>query len=141
VPQISHYGICYTPVPPTGAQGCTPGYWRNHTDRWAGVAPDDDFDTTFDVDAFAPNITLYQAVGLGGGGVNALARHGTAALLNAHGGVPNSDGTTVNYPYTPAQVITLVQAALAPDGDVEGTKDTLAAANELGCPLGGTRAT
>jgi hypothetical protein len=32
-----------------------------------------------------------------------------------------------------------VQDALD-DGDLEGTKDLLAAANETGCPLGGTRA-
>ncbi len=46
--------------PATGAESCTPGYWRNHADRW------------------------------------------TAAI--------------------------------------EAAKDELAAANELGCPLGGTRA-
>jgi hypothetical protein len=91
------------------------------------------------VDLFAPDITLGQAVQLAGGGVNALARHATAALLNAHGGVPNGDGTTVAYPLSPAQVIALVQDAVA-NGTVEAAKDTLAGMNEAGCPLSGTAA-
>jgi hypothetical protein len=60
-----------------------------------------------------------QAVNLGGGGVERLARHGVAALLSA----AHPD---VNYPYTVEQVIALVQA---------GDADALAAANELFCPL------
>jgi hypothetical protein len=138
-PQISHYNVCYEKHAPEGDQGCTPGYWRNHADRWAGVAPGDDFDSTFGVDLFTPDITLGTAIWLGGGGANALARHATAALLNAYGGVPNTDGTFVNYPYTAAQVIQLVQDAVANDM-IEEVKDLLDAANNLGCPLSGTRA-
>lgn len=139
-PQISHYNVCYRVPTAVGNQGCTPGYWRNHLDRWHGVVPAADFDQTFGVDLFTPDITLQTAINLGGGGNNALARHATAALLNAHGGIPNADGTTVNSPYTAAQVIAMVQAAVA-DGTIEDTKNTLAAANELGCPLSGTPAT
>jgi hypothetical protein len=140
VSQISHYNVCYA-VPPGGdVDGCTPGYWRNHADRWLGAAPSDDFDVTFGVDAFDPDVTLGQAIWLGGGDVHALARHGTAGLLNAYGGVPNADGTVVQYAFTAEEVIEMVQAALADGGDVEGTKDQLAAANEAGCPLEGTRA-
>jgi hypothetical protein len=139
IPQISHYNMCYAKQPPVDEQGCTPGYWRNHADRWYGVAPGDDFDTTFGVDLFTPDVTLGWAIWAGGGGVNALARHATAALLNAWGGVPNADGATVAYPYTVAEVIQMVQDAVA-DDTIEATKDVLAAANELGCPLGGTSA-
>lgn len=102
-------------------EGCTPGYWRNHLDEWAasGYSPGDDFDTTFGVDYFNPDITLGDAINLGGGGVNKVARHGTAALISAaHPGV--------NYPYTVAQVIAIVQS---------GNVDPLVAANEQGCPL------
>jgi hypothetical protein len=145
LPAISHYNACYQPTePPEGDQGCTPGYWRNHFDRWLGASTSDDFDATFGVDAFAPDITLGQAAWLGGGGVNALARHATAALLNSFGGVPNADGTTVAYPYSTAEVLAMVQAAFDGDdttGTVESIKDLFAAANELGCPLGGTPAT
>jgi len=108
-------------VPPPAGEGCTPGYWRNHLEDWppTGYAPGDDFDATFGVNYFNPNITLGTAINLGGGGVRRLARHGTAALLS-------SSHPDVNYPYTPAEVIALVQA---------GETDPLAAANELGCDI------
>src|SRR5687768_3562571 len=143
IPAISHYNFCVVPAPPdtTGDQGCTPGYWRNHIDRWAGVVASDDFDGTFGVNAFSPNITLGSAVNLGGGGVNALARHGTAALLNAYGGIANpDDGLTVAYPLPPAKVLKLVRTAIA-NGTFEATAAALAKYNELGCPLHGTPAT
>jgi hypothetical protein len=140
-PQISHYNFCYTPERPETEvpNGCTPGYWRNHADRWFGVAPGDVFNTVFGVTAY-PGLTLGQAIALGGGDLNALARHATAALLNALGGVPNADDTVVEYQYTESQVKAMVQAAVAGGGDVAGTKDLFAAANEAGCPLSGTRA-
>jgi hypothetical protein len=102
--------------------GCSPGYWRNHLERWAetGYAAGDDFDASFGVDLFSPDVTLGQAIELGGGGGNELARHGTAALLSAsHPGV--------NYPYAEDAVKALVK-----QGDPQGR---LAAANNLGCPL------
>jgi hypothetical protein len=88
--------------------------------------PDDDFDTVFGVDFFSPDITLEDALNLGGGGVNALARHAVAALLNAAQGF---------YPLTEAQVIAAVQAAFADQSTIESTKNDLASKNELGCPL------
>jgi hypothetical protein len=105
---------------PSGNEGCTPGFWKNHLSLWpAPYLPSADFDATFGVDLFNPNITLGTAINLGGGGVRKLARHGVAALLSAaHPGV--------DYPLTVAQVIAAVQA---------GDEDTLAAFNELGCPL------
>lgn len=84
-----------------------------------GYGWNDDFDTTFGVNYFTPDITLGQAIWLGGGGYNIIARHGTAALLSA------SD-PGVNYPYTVAEVIAFVQANNAAP---------LEMANELGCPL------
>jgi hypothetical protein len=138
VPQISHYNVCY--YPPLGEyQGCTPGYWRNHAARWVGVEPSDDFDETFGVDVFNPNVTLGWAIWAQGGGANAFARHATAALLNAHAKATGSIGQFVNYPYTVAEVIQMVQDAVA-NGTMEATKDLLEAANELGCPLSGTPA-
>ncbi|MGD1996070.1 MAG: hypothetical protein PVH62_04775 [Anaerolineae bacterium] len=111
-----------TPTPPPpGDEGCTPGYWRNHLEAWSptGYSPGDDFDTVFGVDLFTRDITLEEAVNLGGGGVRKLARHGAAALLGAaHPGVA--------FPLTVAEVIAAVQA---------GDADTLVDANELGCPL------
>jgi hypothetical protein len=139
IPQISHYNVCYN-VPPGEEQGCTIGYWRNHTDRWSGVATTADFDTTFGVDLFSPDINLGTAINLGGGGVNNLARQATASLLNAYGGVPNADGTDVNFPLSPAEVIQKVQDAVV-DGTIEETAEYFDGLNNLGCPLSGTPAT
>ena len=122
--------ITFEPCP--GGQGCTPGYWKNHLWAWPNAyQPCDDFDATFGVDAFDPDITLNQAVWLGGGGVDALGRHAVAALLNAA-------SAGVDYGMTVEQVIAAVQQALAPGGDVEGTKDLLESFNEQGCPLSGS---
>ncbi len=112
-----------TPTPPLG-EGCTPGYWKNHDLAWppTGYSPSDDFDTTFGVNIFIIDKTLMQALNSGGGGIYRLGRHGTAALLNA----AHPD---VDYPYTEAEVIALVQA---------GDADALEAANEdTPCPLPG----
>lgn len=106
--------------------GCTPGYWKTHFGDWPeGYSPSDDFDTTFGVDLFDPDITLGEAAWARGGQENRLARHGTAALLNAaHGGF--------EYAYSMGEVLALVQA---------GDADALEAANEdFECPLEGTSA-
>jgi cysteine-rich repeat protein len=106
---------------PPGGEGCTPGYWRNHLEDWppTGLAPADDFDTTFGVDLFTPDINLEEAVNAKGGSENKLARHGTAALLSClH--------PDVDYPIPCTEVISLVQA-----GDV----DLLVESNELGCNI------
>lgn len=107
--------------PPPEFEGCSPGYFKKHLEDWAatGYSPGDDFDTTFGVDYFDPDITLEEAVNAKGGGLNRLARHGTAGLLSA----AHPD---VNYPYTVAEVIAFVQA---------GDADPLAAASDLGCQI------
>lgn len=107
--------------PPPCGEGCTPGYWRQpqHLDDWVDYDPSDNFDTVFGTDYFNPDITLGEAVWLGGGGLKKLARHGTAALLNAA-------SPAVDYPLTVAEVIAAVQ---------DGEADMLADYNELGCPL------
>ena len=106
--------------PPTGDEGCTPGYWKNHISAWpAGVSPSDNFDDTFGVDFFDPDVSLLDALRTGGGKEKRVARHGVAALLN-------SLQNNVEYPYTAGAVIGLVQ-------NQKG--DDLEDANELGCPL------
>jgi hypothetical protein len=117
--------------PPSGDEGCTPGFWKQpqHLDSWTTYAPGADFDATFGVNLFTPNITLQQALELNGGGTQALARHAVAALLNAA-------SADVDYTYTTAQVLDIVQGDGAYAGlTVEQRKNLLAAANEIGCPL------
>lgn len=110
-------------------EGCTPGYWKNHLDSWAatGFSPSDDFDTVFGVNAFTPNRTLLQAAQSGGGGINKLARHGVAALLNAA-------DPDVNYPRSVADVINAVRNAIQ-TGVYEPLATNLDRDNNLGCPL------
>jgi len=110
----------------TGGEGCTPGYWKANLKKNGGsnwpISPATDFDTYFGVDYFNPDIDFATAIGLGGGGVNALARHAVAAILNALSG-------DVDYPYTVAEIIAFVQAG------GEANKDLLDEANNAGCPL------
>ncbi len=111
-----------------GGDGCTPGFWRqaHHYDSWVGFSPGNDYETVFGVDAVF-DATLGQAVKLRGGGEFALARHAVAALLN-------STSSGVDFAFTTAQVIDIVQDAYA-SGDFEDAKDMLADENEEGCPL------
>jgi hypothetical protein len=127
-----------------GTQGCTPGYWKTHTDSWEETTPGTTFGTLYvDARANVAGISLLDAL-QGGGGPGAdgaatiLARAATAAWLNAA-----SEG--VGYPWRrfsgglggrPALVPT-VNAAFA-SGD-RATMLALATRldndNNLGCPL------
>jgi hypothetical protein len=143
-PAISHYNVCYQPVVPTaGDQGCTPGYWRNHADRWEGVQPGAIFDVTFGVTLLGGSVSLGQAIN-NPQTYGTFATHAVAALLNSYGGTPNPGSdppVTVQYAYTTAQVLQMVQDAVAGGAAaMEAAKDLLEAANEAGCPLEGTRA-
>lgn len=121
-------------------QGCVPGYWRNHTGSWppTGYSPSQTVSAMFSESSRYPSIgaaTLLDAMGFSGGsGVS-----GAAELLVRAGiaGVLNAAHPSVNYPRTPADVISQVNTALA-----SGSRDAmlaLAAAldaeNNTGCPL------
>ena len=76
-----------------GDEGCTPGYWKNHTDSWIEDAsglpsyfPTEEFGNVFSVSY--GDVTLLEALQGGGGpGISGakqiLARAAVAALLNA----------------------------------------------------------
>lgn len=116
------------PPPPPSGEGCTPGFWKNSVGSWpVGYLPSADFDATFGVDLFNPNISLLAALNLGGGGKEALARHAVAALLNSASG-------GVDYGMSTAEVIAAVQAAFA-SGEYEGAKNQFETLNEMGCGL------
>ena len=122
---------------PGPAGGCTPGFWKTHPELWDGVGSDSlvsgtyligtDFDTVFGRNQFDPDITLLDALGLNGGGALALARHATAALLNA-----DSDMT---FAYSVAQVIAIYRDAMDGVTDIEAAHIQLANENERGCPF------
>lgn len=116
------------PPPPSGGEGCTPGYWKqpHHLDSWVGYTPDQNYEAVFGIDASFSASTLLEVLEQGGGGEKALGRHAVAALLNS--------ASSVDYLYSTADVIAAVQQAYA-SGDFNGVKDLLAGENEMGCPL------
>ena len=121
-------GALYVPAGYAGTdcqEGCTPGYWKNHTDSWVGFLPGYYFGDVFGVGP-DPDITLLDALKAKGGGENAMIRHAVAALLNAtHPDV---------YSWGVSALITFVQEAYS-DGNFEVRKNYLEKYNELVCPL------
>lgn len=122
----------YNPVTPPGPgeNGCTPGYWKQsqHFGNWVGYATGDSYNAIFGVSLFASNVSLLDALWMGGGGAARLGRHSTAALLNA-------SNPMLNYGMTTAQVIALVRDAVA-TGKYNQASDTFEKLNERNCPLG-----
>jgi hypothetical protein len=113
----------------TGTEGCSHGYWKNHTESWGptGYAPGMSFNAVFGVTAFTPDRTLLQAMQANGGGMTNLGRQATAALLSAsHPGV--------DFPLTPREVILMARTSV-----LDGTFATVATYFDtlvnLGCPL------
>jgi hypothetical protein len=81
-------------------------------------------------------VSLQEALGMGGGGYNKLARHATAALLNAC-------NNGVNYPYTVSEIQRAVRdvfnnSSLGRD-NAEALGDLYDRANNAGCPLSNSR--
>ncbi len=128
-----------------GNEGCTPGYWKNHTDNWEEAQPTDLLATKYSAVLMSSvaGVSMLEALGLRGGpGVSGaeriLARAATAAYLNAaHEGVgypwrrnrPGLDGRpalvpTVNAAYDSDDRATMLDLATRLDND-----------NNLGCPL------
>jgi hypothetical protein len=124
-----------------GTGGCTPGYWKQeqHFDSWPTFTGDEaQFSLTPDMtltEAFglldrwdSDNITLFEALNLEGGGLNALLRHMVAALLNA---------TIEIYPITWESLREMIYAAHAANTPkaIEDLKNILERNNERRCPL------
>ena len=109
-----------------GGDGCTPGFWQAvpHFDSWVNYDPNDLFSDVFGVGAAR---TLIDVLHRGMARPPAFGKHAVAALLNAA-------SPDVDYFYSEAEVIALVQDAFA-SGDFRGVKDLFADQNELGCPI------
>jgi hypothetical protein len=130
-------------IPEEDYAGCTPGFWKANAKNWEAVAwegsvPSDYFSDVFDRiievrgkgKSSISDPTLLQALEANGGGINALARHAVAALLNINN--PN-----VNYPMSEAELISAVQAAIdsGDEGVIEELKDDLDEYNNAGCAV------
>lgn len=113
-----------------GAEGCTPGYWKQeqHFDSWAtGYTPDTLFSDIFE-NAF-PGMTLLQVLEQGGGGLYALGRHTVAALLN-------TESPYVHYGMLSSGVVDSFNSVYpSARPQYEAAKDIFAEMNEAGCPL------
>ena len=116
-------------------EGCTPGYWKNHTESWDVYTPDTTLGSVFSNAGSLSSDTLLEALDFGGGSTleeaeMILLRAATAALLN-------SVDTDVDYPWRTARVIRLVDRALASDDrdTVLSLARRLDRLNNLGCPL------
>jgi len=120
-------------------EGCTPGFWKNNHAQWpSGFSPstkvidafmiDDASQLQVLADAGFTNLNLGQALELGGGGLNALLRHATAALLSQ-----STPGLA--YPLSIPEIKQLVKDALEGNISFEDAKNILATANEAFCPL------
>jgi hypothetical protein len=128
-----------TGTPTPAPAGCTPGYWKNHYDTPGWPSPFTDsqlFSSVFGGITNPDYIylngkTLAQALRLGGGGANALARHAVAAILNI------AELGAGAYGLTHGQVVTAVVNALNSGSGIESLKNQLDGRNNAGCPLGG----
>ncbi len=124
----------------TGNQGCTPGYWKNHTSNWqeynAATATVGGAFSVSGIPQAGDKLTTALSYG-GGSGIDGarriLLRAATAAMLNAaHDGL--------GYPLTrfsPDNMVATVRNLL-----LTGTRDQileyaahLDRLNNLGCPL------
>jgi len=121
----------------TDWQGCSHGYWKNHTEAWPeAYDPSDLVVGVFTSWSGDSSLTLLQAMQFKGPGDTVedaqriLLQQAVASLLNA----AHDD---VNFPMSVADLTTAVNAALAgSDRDaILALKDDLDEKNNLGCPL------
>ncbi len=133
----------------TGGQGCTPGFWKNHTDAtkypnaWppTGYSPSQLVSSVFTVPSgyasFLGSSTLAQALAFQGG--NTLDGAAQILLRAAVSAVLNAAHPGIGYPLTVGEIVTQVNAALASKdrGTILTLATTLDNDNNLGCPISG----
>ncbi|MCG9973171.1 T9SS type A sorting domain-containing protein [Christiangramia crocea] len=117
-------------------EGCTLGYWKEHTDRWcdAYVTCDRYGDIFTSAPSAIANYSLLEVLNLGGGGIYNLGRQSVAALLN-------TCSSEVGFAYSDTEtLIADVNDAFTSD-EAGAFGIYLDGLNQAGCPLGGTSAT
>ena len=137
-------GNLSNPGPACGGQGCSPGYWKTHLERWhTNYPPTATFHSVFGVNAF-PGASLYQVINevatpslpsacapVSGcsGTLKACGMHAVAALQNA--------ATEVSFIFDTLMVKTKFAAAYATGtkSAIEWQKNEFDTENNRGCPL------
>ena len=128
----------YNPPPPPpsyGNEGCTPGYWKNHTSAWDFYTPSTTLGSVFTNTGTLSSRTFQQALSFGGGSTiqgakQILLRAAVAALLN-------SVDNVVDYSLSRQQVSNRVNQALASNNrsTILNLANNLDTRNNAGCPL------
>ncbi len=114
-------------------EGCTLGYWKNHTDRWECYSTCTLYGEVFtNAPSELSDLTLLEVLNLGGGGIYNLGRQSVAALLNTCHGDINYEILSTD------ELIAYVNANFNNAGAAGSYLDEL---NNAGCTLGGSRAT
>ncbi len=131
-----------------GNEGCTLGYWKNHTADWEEYTTSTRLDTIFVFPASLSTLaddTLLEALNYGGGSgivgkAQILLRQAAAAVLNA---AHESVGYPLRRDSAPGMIRSTVNAALASGSESTMTDlaETYDDANNLGCPLSGENTT
>jgi hypothetical protein len=118
-------------------EGCTLGYWKNHTDRWCDAYSTCTlYNSIFTASTLDPSLTLLEALNLKGNtaGEN-LARQSVAALLN----ICSEDVDYSSEFATISALQSYVNGAFT-SGDINMAGSHLDLLNNAGCPLGGSKA-
>jgi uncharacterized repeat protein (TIGR02543 family) len=119
-------------------QGCTPGFWKNSKNWCSNYKQNHSFFKAFgitntrNIGGKNGKLSMLDALDLNGGGYYKLARHATAALLNAC-------NNGVNYSYSTEDIINAVREVFNNEklnsDDAETLGDLYDIANNAGCPL------
>lgn len=123
--------------------GCTPGYWKNHTDAWVGYAPTDTLISVFgmaDLDladgtSLPAGSTLMDALNFKGGstiagGAQIYLRAVVAKLLNIRAGIHTGDIGEFKG-YVKGNIDTLTRAELVYEAGIWDADNNA----PMGCPL------
>ena len=124
---------------PVGTEGCTLGFWKNHTSAWVGYSPTDTIGATFNLTTaqtpYASN-TLLEGLNFGGGkdvlgGERILFKQAIAGLLNS------APVSTTERARPPHSIINMTRNAI-----LSGNRDRMVnlahqfdIRNNVGCPL------
>lgn len=122
---------------PVGTQGCTLGYWKNHTSSWVTYSPTDTIGATFNLTTaqtpYASN-TLLEGLNFQGGpgvlgGERILLKQAIAGLLNSSAGLDYGAGTTVIIGLTRNAILSGHRNLMIARAGQFNTR------NSVGCPL------
>lgn len=128
------------PASATGTQGCSPGYWKTHTESWnPDYNPDKDFYSVVLGWSDPDDLTMGEALEGGGGSglagaIKILSRAATAAFLNAAA----DDDTEVYFPLHRTQIREMLNEVWGDRGEMLELYEYLDDLNNLGAPLCGT---